>query len=125
VLSAMLYPEYASFSVQDPAIAANVDNFTWRGGAVGEAQPVQLVGDGDLEAALYGAAEVDWAAISALVAEAPAAVSVEDGQVTHVVIERALPFSSDIRIRVFVSGTRDSGFVDGAADGTMISINGN
>lgn len=125
MVSASLYPTYASFSAQDPAIPGNIDNFTWRAGTVGDAMPVQLIGDGDLEESLFGAGEIDWNGVATLVAEAPEAVSVEGGEVTHVMIDRALPFSSQIRVRVFVSGSRDSGYVDGAADGTMISINGN
>lgn len=125
ILSATIYPDWGSFSVQDPTIPENVDNYAWRGGRLGDPIPVQLFGDGDLDASVFAASEVDWSAISELVAQAPDAVSVEGGVVTHVHVERALPFSSDIQVRVFVNGTRDSGFVDGTADGTMISINGN
>jgi hypothetical protein len=123
ILSVVIYPDYLNAQVQDPALPANVDQYEWRG-RLGSPVPVRLVGDGDIEANLYSADEVDWPAIGALVAAAPGAVAVEGGAVTHLNVQRSLPFSDSIRIRVFVNGTRDSGFVDADANGTIFSVNG-
>jgi hypothetical protein len=123
ILSVVIYPDYLIAQVQDPALPANVDEYEWRG-QLGSPVPVRLVGDGDIEANLYSADEVDWPAIGALVAAAPGAVAVEGGAVTHLNVQRSLPFSDSIRIRVFVNGTRDSGFVDADANGAIFSVNG-
>lgn len=123
VLKMVIYPEYVIGDVQDPAIPENVDQYLWRGGLEGP-DPVRLLGVDDLEAALYSADEMDWSVIAPVVAGAPAAVQIPDGEVTHVIVERPLPFSADVRMRVFVVGERDSGFVDADATGAVIAIDG-
>ena len=89
------------------------------------AAPAEAVPTDDVEARLFGSDEVAWSAISALVEAAPAAVSIDGAKVTHLHVERSLPVSDDIRIRVFVSGPGGEGFVDSDAAGAIISINGN
>ena len=89
------------------------------------AAPAEAVPTDDVKARLFGSDEVAWSAISALVEAAPAAVSIDGATVTHLDVERSLPFSDDIRIRVFVSGPGGEGFVDSDAAGAIISINGN
>ena len=123
ILSANLYGEYVILQVQDPTAPANVDQYMWRDGAVGAPDPVTLTGDGDLEANLFSDTEVNWAVIPGLVAQALAQIPIEGATVTHINIERNLPFSADIKIRVFVDGTRGSGFLDADAQGTVISVN--
>ncbi len=123
-LQIVLYPEYAIASVQDPSIPANVDRYLWRNGSIGVPDPVRLVGDGDLEAALYSVDEVNWSAIPALVAGARDAVAIPGGEVSHLIVHRPLPFSTDIQIRVFVTSDRDSGYVDASADGAILTVNG-
>jgi hypothetical protein len=123
VLRLVIYPEYLFADVQDPAIPENVDEYQWRG-ELRAAEPVRLVGVEDLETSLFSADEVDWSAIASLVAGAPQAVQIDDGEVTHAIVERPLPFSTDIRIRVFVVGARASSFVDADANGTVIAIDG-
>jgi hypothetical protein len=123
-LEIVLYPEYAIATLQDPAIPENVDRYLWRTGQIGAPDPVRLVGDGDLETALYTADEVNWAAIPSLVAGAREAVAIPNGEVSHLIVHRPLPFSTDVQIRIFVTSDRDSGYVDASADGTIISVNG-
>lgn len=121
ILEATIYPTYAFVQVQDPAIPANVDQYEWRGG-VGAPAPVTLVGDGDLEANLFSDNEVNWAAIPALVDAALAGIPIEGAEVTHVAIRRNLPFSDQVQIRVFVNGTRSSGYLDADSQGTVINV---
>lgn len=123
VLRMLVYPEYAFGEVQDPSIPENVDEYRWRG-ELEAPEPVRLIAVDDLEAALFTADEVDWSAIAPLVAGAPGAVQIPDGEVTHVIVERPLPFSADVRMRVFVNGARDSGYVDADANGVIIAIDG-
>ena len=89
------------------------------------AAPAEAVPTDDVKARLFGSDEVAWSAISALVEAAPAAVSIDGATVTHLNVERSLPSSDDIRIRVFASGPSGEGFVDSDAAGAIISINGN
>lgn len=121
ILRAVIYPEYAFVQVQDPTILENVDEYRWRG-TLAEPSPVRLVGTGDLEDSLYSADEADWAVIPALVAAAPTLTEIPDGAVTHVIVERPLPFSADVRMRVFVNGERNSGYVDADALGNVLDV---
>lgn len=118
-----IYPEYMFVQVQDPDAPENLDEFAWRD-TLGTPTPVRLHGTEDLAVGLYPSDEVDWSSIPGLVDEAVATLAIEGGEATHVIVQRPLPFSSDTRIRVFVSGPRGSGFVDADATGTIFSING-
>ncbi|MGB8861877.1 MAG: hypothetical protein WCC60_21655, partial [Ilumatobacteraceae bacterium] len=122
ILSANLYVEYAFLQVQDPNIPVNVDEYQWRG-TVGSPAPVTLTGDGDLESNLFSDTEVNWAAIPGLVEAALAQIPIEGANVSHVSISRNLPFSPDIQIRVFVDGTRGSGYLDADAQGNVLAVN--
>jgi hypothetical protein len=122
ILQAVIYPGYAFAQVQDPTILANVDEYQWRG-TLGSPAPVTLTGDGDLEANLFSDTEVNWAAIPALVEAALAQIPIEGAEVTHVFVERNLPFTDTVQIRVFVNGTRGSGYLDADAQGNIIAVN--
>jgi hypothetical protein len=123
ILEANLYPTYAFAQVQDPNTPVNVDEFDWRDGNVAPPAPVQLTGDGDLESNLFSDSDVNWNAIPGLVGAALAQIPIEGAQVTHVHIARNLPFSADVQIRVFVDGTRNSGYLDADAQGNIIAVN--
>ena len=121
ILHALIYPEYAFAQVQDPSIPANVDEYQWRGDLSGPA-PVTLTGDGDLEANLFSDTEVNWAVIPTLVETALAQIPIEGAEVSHISVQRNLPFSDAVQIRVFVNGTRTSGYLDADAQGTVINV---
>jgi hypothetical protein len=121
ILRAAFYPTYAFFQVQDPSVPEYVDEYPWRG-TVGEPSPVRLNGVDDLEVNLFSDDEADWTVIPALVAAAPALTEIADGEVSHVIVERPLPFSSDVRMRIFVSSPRTSGYVDADAAGNVIAV---
>lgn len=122
ILQALFYPEYAFAQVQDPSIPANVDEYQWRSGSVGAPAPVMLTGDGDLESNLFSDNEVNWAAIPGLVEAALAQIPIEGAAVSHISVQRNLPFTADVQIRVFVSGTRSSGYLDADAQGNIINV---
>ena len=121
ILEAIIYPGYAFAQVQDPAIPANVDEFQWRG-TLSAPAPVRLTGDGELEPNLFSDTEVNWAAIPALVEAALAQIPIEGAEVTHVIVHRNLPFTDTIQMRVFVNGTRGSGYLDADAQGNVLAV---
>lgn len=118
----ILYPDYAFASAQDANTPAHVDEYPWRDGVVGASSPVTLVGAGDLEASLFSAADVDWAFIAGAVAEAPTMVAVEEGAVTHIIVDRSV-FTDDfsVVVRVYVTGPRGGGYVEYTPAGEFIS----
>lgn len=81
-----------------------------------------LTGDGDLEANLFSDTEVNWAVIPTLVETALAQIPIEGAEVSHISVQRNLPFSDAVQIRVFVNGTRTSGYLDADAQGTVINV---
>lgn len=44
-------------------------------------------------------------------------------EVTHIIVHRNLPFTDTIQIRVFVNGTRSSGYLDADAQGNVLAVN--
>jgi hypothetical protein len=43
--------------------------------------------------------------------------------VTHVIVKRGLPFSKDMRIFVYVNGTRKSGMLTADGKGHVLKVN--
>jgi hypothetical protein len=123
ILRTAIYPTYAFTQVQDPSIPENVDEYGWRDGLLGEPAPVRLVGDGDLEANLFSDTDVRWKAIPDLVAGALSVTEIADGEVTHVIVQRNLPFSDQVVIRVYVDSPRKSGFIEADAQGNVLRVN--
>lgn len=122
LLEVVLYPEYVIFQFQVPDEPEFVDRATWRRGSVSSRDPVRLSPNTDLDVELFGLDDVDWSALDALVASAVELTEVRDGQVSHVIVTRFLPFFDDVRFRVYVSGPRTSGSVEAAADGTVTRV---
>jgi hypothetical protein len=118
-----LYPEYAFARAQDAAIPTHVDEYPWRDGVVGASSPVTLVGDGDLEATLFGATEIDWTFIARAVTEAPTLVTVEEGVVSHIIVDRSV-FTDDfaVVVRVYVTGPRGGAYVEYTPAGELIDV---
>lgn len=122
-MQVLLYPDYAFASAQDANIPDHVDEYPWRDGVVGPSSPVSLVGDGELEANLWNATDVDWTFIARAVAEAPALTTVEAGAVSHIIIDRSV-FTPDfaIVVRVYVTGPRGGAYVEYTPAGQMIDV---
>ncbi|TPW10071.1 MAG: hypothetical protein FD127_3910 [Acidimicrobiaceae bacterium] len=118
----ILYPDYAFASAQDANTPTHVDEYPWREGAVGASSPVTLFGDGDLEASLFSASDVDWAFIARAVVEAPTTLAVEEGAVSHIIVDRSV-FTDDfsVVVRVYVTGPRGGGYVEYTPAGEFIS----
>lgn len=123
ILRTAIYPTYAFTQVQDPSILENVDEYGWRDGQLEEPAPVRLVGDGDLEANLFSDTEVRWKAIPTLIDGALGVTGIADGEVTHVIVQRNLPFSDQVVIRVYVNSPRKSGFIEADAQGNVLQVN--
>ena len=47
---------------------------------------------------------------------------IEGGQVTHVIVKRDLPFSKDMRIYVYLNGTRKSGRLKADGKGHVLEV---
>jgi hypothetical protein len=120
-LEFIIYSNRAQMQVQDPAKPENVDQYDYRG-EISAPIPVRLHGSKNLEDSLFGLDEVAFDRIPALVAEAMEKMPIEGGQVTHVIVKRGLPFSKDMRICVYVNGTRKDGMLEADGKGHLLKV---
>jgi hypothetical protein len=122
---------YAALQSQDPAQPANVDERDWRDGKVGEPSPVRLTGTGTLAENLFAMSSVNWAAVADalpgakdLVAQKLGNPLADSSGVTHVIVQKDLPFSDHTVARVYVDGgaRTTGGYVQYLADGTLDKV---
>lgn len=108
----LIYPDYAFAEAQDPTIPSHLDEYSWRSGEVGDPQPEP--NDPQLESQLFGSADVDWTTIATVASAAPALLSVEQGEVSHIIVDRwsFATGSSPVVVRVYVSGPRGGGYLE-------------
>jgi hypothetical protein len=119
VLDLKIYADRLHMQVQDSAKPENVDQYDYRG-RVSDPIPVKLAGHGDLDANLFDLDEVAFDRIPALVEEAVARMPMEGGKVTHILVRRGLPFTKDVRITVYMDGTRKDGMLKADAKGRVL-----
>jgi hypothetical protein len=128
LLNLDLRAEGFQVEVQDPAVPAHVDRFSFEEGVLGGPEPVPVGRNRKrLEAQLFRLADVDLRLLPRLLADAEARADTEDGKVTHVRIERPALYG-DIEgwgrpvIRVYVDGPRGGAFVEYGLDGEKKSV---
>ncbi len=119
-----LYPEYAFLAYRDPDNAGNIDRRMWRAGEVGDADPNPIDDrvNADTEPSLWPLSELDLSVIAQLTGDAPSRFDL-DVSVTHIIINRFLPFDRRVLIRVYASptdGRSGGGYVQYTLDGTFV-----
>jgi hypothetical protein len=117
----VIYSEYAIIEAQDPQKPQNVDRYTLRNGSVGAKDPVRLAGreKDNLTPHLFELSVTNFGLVPALIADARTRLAIEDAKVSHVMLDRMLPFSKDVLWRVYMGSDRDSGFVEYDTAGRM------
>lgn len=129
-LQVTIHPDQprATVQAQDPAKPANVDEYEFTGTKVGKPAPVTITGDGDLEANLFLASTIAWDQIPAMMDQAVAEIGPLEGStgVTHLIIQKNLPFDEDTVINIYVDGGDRSqgGYVQFLNDGTLKKVYG-
>lgn len=116
----VLARDQAVATAEDPTQPDRLIGAYWIGGSV-QAATITSSGGGDLGPLLFTGGEVNWEAIGGLVAGAPALLNLADGQVTSVVVQRVgFGQTPPIVIDVYVQGAGGQGYVEAAADGTIL-----
>jgi hypothetical protein len=122
-LEVIVYPGYAISQIQNPNKKLEADEYTLRGGTVGDSSPIKWIGkeptEKDLEFQTFDIGEADFTKVPAMVKEAPAKADVPDGKVTHMILKRPLPFEKELRWRIYVNGERKNGSVEYDAKGVF------
>lgn len=118
----LIYGDYAFATVQDPNTPTHIDEYGWRSGKVGSPDP--QTNDPDLETKLFASTDVNWGLVNVLTEATPAALGVEEGEVTHVIVTRTGFGEGVVVIRVYVTGPRDSGYLEAdAMTGAVLASN--
>jgi len=105
-------PDRLVLQVADPATPERVLEWEYAQGEVKEPRVVELRGAGKLDENLFPLDSVYLKAIPRLCSIAVDHVDPQDGKVSHLVIRRNLPFSGDVRFRLFVDSPRRPGQLD-------------
>ncbi len=126
IIEIAVYDTYAFLSYRDPANPANIDRRIWRDGEVGEAEPNSIDDrvNPDTEPKLFGPTEIDPAVVARLVADAPTHYDIAT-EVSHVLIDRFLPFDERVLIRVYATptdGRSGGGYVSYDTAGTLVKV---
>jgi hypothetical protein len=118
----VLYQYYALLEAQNPKKREHVDNYKLWANKVERPTPVRLGSDkSQLGQSLFSFDGVDFSLVRGLLQRALAELKIEEGKVTHVFLERDA--TSDRREptwRVYVNGTRESGFVEFSVRGEKL-----
>ncbi len=122
----VVYEDYAFLAYRDPHKPQNIDRRMWRAGEVEEASPNPIDDrvDGDTEPLLFPLDAIDLRGLARLTADAPARFDL-DVAVTHVIINRFLPFDERVLIRVYarpVDGRSGGGYVQYTVKGTFVKV---
>jgi serine/threonine-protein kinase len=115
-----MYPGYVIAKLRDPKNGDNYDEYTYRDGGV-EKEPIKVMIASDRDSAkLFSADDVNWEAIPELVKQAEVkAADLEGAEKPYVFLNRPLPFSKNINIRVYISGTRKDLRMEADAQGKV------
>lgn len=105
-------PERLVLQVADTAAPGRVLQWEYSQAEVKGPSVVELKGAGKLEENLFPLESVYLKAIPRLCTIAVDHVDPQDGRVSHLIVRRNLPFSQDVRFRLFVDSPRRSGLLD-------------
>jgi hypothetical protein len=107
-----------TLQAEDPSSPGAVVELHYaQGGKVSELEHAALRGKGQLRDNLFDIAEVKLEALPELTREALRRIDPEGGSIESVLVRRNLPDSDDVRLRVYVSSPRRSGYLDADRSG--------
>lgn len=120
-ISLQFYGDYAFATVQSTVAPNQVDRYGWRLGVVDAPSPER--NDDEAPLKVFTIDQIDWTAVSATVAQAPALLGIPDGTVSHVIVDKPYFIDADpLSVKVYVTSDRDSGYVQVAPDGTVLAM---
>jgi hypothetical protein len=121
-----VYPTYLIVAYRDPVEPSHIDRRIWRAGAVdaAAANPIDDRVEAGTEPGLFGSGEVDLARLAGMTADARTRYSVPV-DVSHVLIDRFLPFDERVLVRVYATpsdGRSGGGYVTYTPDGSFVDV---
>ena len=109
-----------TLQAEDTGTPGGVIELHYRDGKVGEPEHATLRGKGQLADNLFDASELKLDGIAELTREAVRRIDAEAGTVDLILVRRNLPDSEDVRLRVYVTSPRKSGYVDADHSGQIL-----
>lgn len=116
LIEVTLYDGYGIVTAHDPA-TGNLDRVVVRGNGAEAPRAVPSGGVREPEAARFAPSDVNWQIIPTLVERTPTDLGIPEGAVSHVIVEKNIPFAPDLVIRVYVTHPRGGGRIDYHAAG--------
>jgi hypothetical protein len=115
----VVYQYYALLEAQNPKNPDHVDGYKLWANKVERPEPVRLGSDKkQLAQLLFSLDSVDFTLMPKLIKQALSELKIEEGKVTHVFLERdSVSAKRDPIWRVYVNGSRDSGFMEFSVTG--------
>lgn len=104
IIELSVYEDRAILAYRDPVDPEHIDRRTWDADGADPATPNPIHDrvTSDTAPRLFSPSEIDPGAVTAAIADAPGRYDVPV-EVTHVIVERFLPFDERVLIRVYVS----------------------
>lgn len=113
------YSDFAFAVAQNPQQPDHLDRYSWRIGQI--ETPTPQSNDADAPTKVFGINDMDWAVLATVVAEAPRVLNVEQGELVYVSVSRDMfTEGNPVVARIYISGPRSSGYMEVAADGTVL-----
>ena len=109
-----------TLQAEDASSPGTVLELHYQAGKVSEPEHATLRGKGQLADNVFDLDEVKLDAIPALTREAVRRIDAEAGSVDYVLVRRNLPDTDDVRLRVYVSSPRQSGYVEADRSGQIL-----
>lgn len=115
----VIYQYYAMLEAQNPKNPEHVDSYKLWANKVERPDPVRLGSDKkQLSQLLFSLDSVDFTLLPKLIKQTLSELKIEEGKVTHVFLERdSFNAKRDPIWRVYVNGSRDSGFMEFSVTG--------
>lgn len=113
------YSDYGFAVAQNPQLPDHLDRYSWRVGQIDTPEP--QTNDADAPNKVFSINDMDWAVLATVVQQTPGLLNVEQGEIIYVSVSRDMfTDGAPVIARIYVSGPRSSGFVEVAADGTVL-----
>jgi hypothetical protein len=113
-------PRELVMQAEDASSPGSVVELHYRDGKVGAPEQATLRGKGVLAENLFELEGVKLDAIPELTRKAVQRVDSESGHADLVLVRRALPDNDEVRLRVYVTSPRQSGYVDADRAGQLL-----
>ena len=113
------YSDYSFAIAQHPTVPNQLDQYGWRLGVVDP--PTPQSNDDDAPNMVFTIDQVNWSAIAGVAAQANSLLGITDGEISHIMVDKGIFSDGNVTVRIYVTSPRASGYIEVAADGTVLA----